>query len=136
VRKALVADSTHVTQFMLERILSKEGYEILYVQQPRDLLDQLKTVKPDVLFLEAEISGGKGLRIAEYLSKRSDLSHIPIILITRIADPGRYSMESWPGVHRVVRKPLASAKVLEAVDSISFFDTRDLSALDAQSEAG
>ncbi len=129
MRKALVADSTHVTQFMLERILSKEGYELQYVKFPRDLLDKIKEYRPDVLFLEAEISGGKGLRIAEYLSKRSDLSHIPIILITRIPDPSRYEMGQWPGVHCVVRKPLSSGKVLDAVDSITFFDTRDINAL-------
>ena len=112
--KILVADSANITHFVLERILAKEGFEVHYVKYPRDLVTRLRQIQPDLLFLEPEISGGKGKRIVTYLAQQVDIS-VPIILITRISDVAKYQMESWPGVHRLIRKPLNSEKVMEAV---------------------
>ena len=118
MRKILVADSANITHFVLERILGQEGFQVFYVKYPRDLVAQLRDVSPDILFLEPEISGGKGRKIVEYLARQVDLD-IPIVLITRITDSARYQMDSWPGVHRLLRKPLNSEKVLEAVHSLA-----------------
>lgn len=119
MRKVLVADSANITHFMLERILGKEGFQVIYVKYPRDLVVQIKEILPDMIFLEPEISGGKGKKIVEYLHRQPETRGVPIVLITRITDTARYNMEAWPGVHRLIRKPLNSAKVMEAVSSLS-----------------
>ena len=136
MRKVLVADSANITHFMLERILGKEGFKVLYVKYPRDLISQVKDMAPDVIFLEPEISGGKGKKIVEYLVRQPETRSIPIILITRITDTNKYKMDLWPGVHQVIRKPLSSEKVLEAVQGIAFPDTKDLDNLFRQSDVG
>ncbi len=123
MRKILVADSANITHFVLERILGKEGNKVYYVKFPRDLIAQIRDIRPDVLFLEPEIAGGKGRKIVEYLARQVDMA-IPIILITRISDSARCQMASWPGVHRLIRKPLNSEKVMEAVTSIQFPETK------------
>jgi len=120
VRKVLVADSANITHFMLERMLGKEGYQVSYVKYPRDLVTQVRQTQPDIIFLEPEISGGKGLKIVEYLVRQPETCYVPIILITRITDTAKYNMASWQGVHRVIRKPLTTEKVLAAVESIKF----------------
>jgi len=118
VQKVLVADSANITHFMLERILGREDREIVYVKYPRDLVVRIREVMPDLIFLEPEISGGKGQKIVEYLARQVETERVPIILITRITDTGKYNMEDWPNVHRLIRKPLSSEKVMEAVSSI------------------
>ena len=117
LKTVLVADSANITHFVLERILGKEGCSVFYVKYPRDLVTQIRKVRPDMLFLEPEISGGRGKQIVDFLAKQVDIA-VPIILITRITDSTRYNMDSWPGIHRVLRKPLNSEKVLEAVSSL------------------
>ena len=111
---------------MLGRILGGEEYRIYYVKYARDLVRQIRDISPDMLFLEPEISGGKGRRIVEYLARQVDLA-VPIILLTRITDTAKYGMLSWPGVHALVRKPINSQKVLEAVSQIPIQErlTRD-----------
>jgi len=135
VHKALVADTTSVLQFVLERILGKEGFELSYVRHVRDLLVQIKMIQPDLLFLEAEIHRGKGKQICEFLHRRPETRHLPIILTTRIPDPDRHSLSEWPGVHAVLRKPLNSTKVKKAVASIDFGTTADLIQLFRDSDA-
>lgn len=115
--KVLVADSANITHFVLERILGRDGHKVFYVKYPRDLINQIRELKPDLLFLEPEISGGKGRKIVEFLARQVDIS-VPIVLITRITDSAKYQMDSWPGVHRLIRKPLNSEKVLEAVSTM------------------
>lgn len=135
MNKALVADTTSVLQFVLERILTKEGFEIYYVRHVRDLLIQIKMVLPDVLFLEAEMHHGKGRQICDFLNSRPETRHLPIILTTRIPDPERHDMANWPGVHGVLRKPLNSAKVKALVNQIDFGTTADLMELFRESDA-
>ena len=48
--KVLVADSANITHFMLERILGKEGCDIVYVKYPRDLVVRVREIEPDVIF--------------------------------------------------------------------------------------
>ena len=116
--KVMVADSANITHFMLERILGKEGFDIVYVKYPRDLVVRVREIMPDIIFLEPEISGGKGKKIVEYLARQPETARVPIILITRITDTAKYNMDAWPNIHRLIRKPLNSEKVMDAVTSI------------------
>ena len=123
MRKIVVADSTSISQFMLARIFVEQDIEIIYVRYPRDLIAQVKYIMPDIVFLEAEISGGKGRRIVEYLQRKPETRHIPIVLITRIPGANPYGMRDWPGVCGLIRKPINSKKVLETVSKI--FESTD-----------
>lgn len=118
MRTILVADSASIVQFILERILGKEGYRVLYTKHPRDFVQQAQTLAPDVIFLQAEIAGGKGYRLCEYLSRRPHTRDIPIILTTRITKATRFDFDTWPGVVATLRKPLSAARVLEALEKL------------------
>lgn len=115
LRKVLVGDSASIIQFVLERILSREGYEVHYSKHPRDFIQKAKTLRPDLVFLQAEIAGGRAYRICEYMNRRPETRHIPIVLTTRITDTAKYEFASWPGVREVMRKPLSSQTVLQVV---------------------
>lgn len=129
MRTVLVADSASIVQFILERILGKEGYRVLYTKHPRDLVHQVQVVNPDVIVLQAEIGGGKGYRICEYLNRRPETRHIPIILTTRITKT--LDFESWPGVVAVLRKPLSAARVWQALGKVPEAPTETESQADA-----
>lgn len=118
LQKVLVADSSSIIQFALERILGRQGFHIHYVRHVRDLITQAREVMPDVIFMEAEISRSHGRKVCEYLHNQANTRGIPIILMTRIADPSKYNMQQWPGVQALLRKPLSTDRVLEAVESV------------------
>ena len=136
MRKILVADSANVTQFVLERILGQNDFQVLYVKYARDLVVQVKEIMPDLIFLEPEISGGKGQKIVEFLSRQPETMHIPIILITRIADTKKHLMDQWPNVRGVIRKPLKSARIKELIERVEIPNTADLSRLLGRTETG
>ncbi len=133
MRTVLVADSASIIQFILERILGKEGYRVFYTKHPRDFVHQAQSLSPDVIFLQAEIAGGKGYRICEYLHRRPQTRDIPIILTTRITKTSQFEFESWPGVVAVLRKPLSAARVWQAIGSVP--ERAELIAEDRQEDA-
>ncbi|MCB1050109.1 MAG: response regulator [Acidobacteria bacterium] len=133
MRNILIADSASIVQFVLDRILGKEGYVVHYTKHPRDFVQQVQSVQPDLIFLEAEIGGGRGYRICEYLARRPETKGIPIVLTTRVADPDQYDFNHWPGVIKVLRKPLSSQQVLEVVQQLP--ERREMSGEDRESEA-
>ena len=134
--KILVADSANITHFMMVRILDQRGHQIYYVKYPRDLISQSKEIMPDVIFLEPEISGGKGKQIVEYLAKQPETRHIPIILITRITETSKYKMDEWPGVYAVLRKPLKSEGVITALEKVPIARVQDFDKLSRQLDVG
>ena len=123
MRQILIADSASIVQFVLDRILGKEGFVVHYTKHPRDFVQQVQSVKPEIIFLEAEIGGGRGYRICEFLARRAETRGIPIILTTRVSDLQKYDFENWPGVVKVLRKPLSSQSVLEAVSEFGHQET-------------
>lgn len=118
LQKVLVADTSSIIQFALERILGRQGYQIHYVRHVRDLISQAREVMPDVIFIEAEISRSHGRKVCEYLHNQANTRGIPIILMTRIADPSKYNMQQWPGVQALLRKPLSTDRVLSAIEGV------------------
>ena len=134
--KILIADSASITEFILGRFIGHLGFEIVYIRYARDLIARVKVIMPHIIFMEAEIAGGKGKKICEYLHMQPETRHIPIILLTRIADTNKHNMANWPGVHRLLRKPLSSRRVMEAIDTIHIISTQDLKDQLSQSEVG
>ncbi|PIE91321.1 MAG: hypothetical protein CR997_01480 [Acidobacteria bacterium] len=117
MHRVLVCDNAAIVQFVLQRYLKNDDCEVGYAKTPRDLVRIIDSYKPDVLFLEAEISEGKGRYLCEFLSRRPSTKGIPIILSTRLSETTTttFNMESWPGVVALIRKPLLGGKVKKAI---------------------
>ena len=117
MRRVLVCDSAAIVQFVLQRYLKDDEVEVGYAKTPRDLVRLIHTFKPDAIFLEAEISEGKGRTLCDFLNRKPATKGVPVILSTRLAevDTVSHQLESWPGVVALIRKPLSCDKVKKAV---------------------
>jgi CheY-like chemotaxis protein len=113
MRRVLVCDSAAIVQFVLQRYLSDDEVAVDYAKTPRDLTRILENLTPDVILLEAEISGGKGRFVCDYLSRNLLTQNIPVILSTRlsVAEAKKHALNTWPGVVGLIRKPLSHEKV-------------------------
>lgn len=116
--RILVCDSASIIQFVLQRYLSDQGVEIDYAKAPRDMIECLREKDYHLAFIEAEISGGRGKRVCEFLAKNAKTSKIPIILSTRLSEEHLNDLKQWPNVRYVVKKPLSFQKVLDAIEEI------------------
>lgn len=81
----LVADNTKAALRHMETVLSDE-YQVSLVQTGREVLDYLESDHPDLVLLNASMSGMSGYDVLEQMQQRDSMRDIPVILMTSQKD--------------------------------------------------
>lgn len=81
----LVADNTKTALRYMEMVLS-DDYQVALVQTGKEVLDYLESDHPDLVLLNASMSGMSGYDILEQMQQRDSMREIPVILMTNQKD--------------------------------------------------
>ena len=84
--KILVVDDDHSTTQLLEIILSREGYDVLSVNNGGDTLPTASTFIPNLILLDLVMPSPDGFEICRSIRAKSQFSQIPIIFFTSVSD--------------------------------------------------
>ena len=77
----LVVDSSKLALRYMESILL-DAYDVALVERGEDALDFLKSEYPDLILMNANVSGMSGLEVLSHLQKeKSSIKEIPVILL-------------------------------------------------------
>jgi chemosensory pili system protein ChpA (sensor histidine kinase/response regulator) len=89
-RLAMVIDDSLTVRKVTQKLLLREGWEVLLAKDGIDALEQLQTANPVVLLVDIEMPRMDGFDLTRNVRADERLKHIPIIMITsRIADKHR-----------------------------------------------
>lgn len=100
---------------LAERLFHREGYEPIVTDAPQSALQIARTVRPAAIFLDIMMPGFDGWDVLAALRADPALSHIPVFMISILADRAR-AMQA--GADGVVAKPLDASKVKAAIAAI------------------
>jgi len=78
----LVVDDEELNLKLFRNFLSREGYNIILVQDSKDVIETVKKKKPDAIIMDIIMPGVSGDIIASQLKTTKETKDIPIILIT------------------------------------------------------
>lgn len=81
----IIEDNLDYSQ-LLQRVLSKAGYEVKVFNDPKDALPKIAAENPDLLILDVMLPGMSGLSILEELKKKDLTSKIPIFCLTNLPE--------------------------------------------------
>ena len=81
-KKIFIADDSPETLELAEETLSSLGYEVTAWETGRGALAKIKDVKPDLVILDAVLTGVDGLSLAGQVSEDQSLKNVPILVIT------------------------------------------------------
>ncbi|MGV8898464.1 MAG: Hpt domain-containing protein [Burkholderiaceae bacterium] len=114
-RSVMVVDDSLTVRKVTQRLLAREGYQVVLAKDGVDALQQLQTVTPDVMLVDIEMPRMDGFELTRKVRSDARFRHIPIIMITsRTADKHRnYAMEL--GVDAYFGKPYQEDALLEAI---------------------
>jgi chemosensory pili system protein ChpA (sensor histidine kinase/response regulator) len=111
----MVVDDSLTVRRVTQRLLTREGYQVILAKDGIDALEQLQSVTPDVMLVDIEMPRMDGFDLTRNVRSDTRTSHIPIIMITsRTADKHRnYAKEL--GVNEYFGKPYREDDLLEAI---------------------
>lgn len=112
----MVVDDSLTVRRVTQRLLVREGYQVVLAKDGIDALEQLQSITPDVMLVDIEMPRMDGFDLTRNVRSDSRTQHIPIIMITsRTADKHRnYAMEL--GVNEYFGKPYREDDLMAAIN--------------------
>jgi CheY-like chemotaxis protein len=96
-------------------LLQEDGYEVVHAANGKEAFEILLTLTPDVLLAGAEGGEINGQELCAIMKSSIRLQHIPVILMTRSAQPSDYSACHQVGAVICMAQPYAPNKLQHAV---------------------
>ena len=111
----MVVDDSLTVRKVTQRLLSREGYQVMLAKDGVDALQQLQAFTPDVMLVDIEMPRMDGFDLTRNVRNADRTRHIPIIMITsRTADKHRnYAREL--GVNAYFGKPYQEEDLLTSI---------------------
>jgi two-component system alkaline phosphatase synthesis response regulator PhoP len=104
--KILIVDDDLGTTKLLEFILSKEGYDVVSVNNSYDTLPAALAHNPDLILLDLMMPNVDGLEVCRNLRAKSQFMHISIVFFTSIGDVEQKVAAFGSGANDFITKPI------------------------------
>lgn len=117
--KILIIEDEESLLNTLELKLSREGFEVSTAQDGEDGLNQIKTVKPDIVLLDILMPKLDGFQVLEALNKEKIIPTLPVIIISNSGQPVEIDKAKALGARDfLVKAEFSPEEVLEKVHKV------------------
>jgi chemosensory pili system protein ChpA (sensor histidine kinase/response regulator) len=122
----MVVDDSLTVRRVTQRLLAREGYQVVLAKDGVDALEQLQSINPDVMLVDIEMPRMDGFDLTRNVRNDDRTRHIPIIMITsRTATKHRnYAMEL--GVNEYLGKPYQEDALLKSISGFVNKETQPI----------
>ncbi|HYL46567.1 MAG TPA: response regulator [Candidatus Limnocylindrales bacterium] len=100
---------------MMRTVLQNDGYTVVVVPTAQQALEVLRTTVPAVFLAEVEAEDMSGHDLCLIIKRNDRLQHVPVILLTRSAQPADYSASHQLGAVVCMAKPFKPERLLHVV---------------------
>jgi CheY-like chemotaxis protein len=111
----LAVESDQRVADTMRALLQQDGYTVIIVPTAKAALDVLKTTIPAVFLAEVEAEDMSGHDLCLIIKRNDRLQHVPVILLTRSAQPADYSASHQLGAVVCMAKPFKPERLLHVV---------------------
>jgi chemosensory pili system protein ChpA (sensor histidine kinase/response regulator) len=111
----MVVDDSLTVRRVTQRLLTREGYQVVLAKDGVDALEHLQSITPDVMLVDIEMPRMDGFDLTRNIRDDERTQNIPIIMITsRTASKHRnYAMEL--GVNEYLGKPYQEDALIKLI---------------------
>jgi CheY-like chemotaxis protein len=99
----------------MRNLLQQDGYTVVTVASAQDALDVLKTTVPCVFISEIECEDMSGHDLCLIIKRNERLQRVPVILLTRSAQPADYTASHEMGAVVCMAKPFKPERLQHVV---------------------
>jgi DNA-binding response OmpR family regulator len=114
--KVLVADDDLTTCTLVATILRRAGHEPILAQDATQAMLLIKKHLPDLVVLDVQMPGGTGLAVLQNLKSSIRTTHVPVIVLSGVADRDKVQQLLDLGATEYLSKPVDPESLLGALD--------------------
>lgn len=104
-KRILVVDDLEDNLFLLQTILTEEGFEVDIAKNGKLALAKIEAAPPDIVLMDAMMPGMNGYETTRRIRQNKNLPFMPILLITAYLDAdAAQGLEL--GANDFIRKPI------------------------------
>lgn len=111
----LVVEDDRRAQEQLKALLTPEGYDVFVVRTGTEALDILRTTVPACFIADIEAEGTNGYDLCLIIKNSDRLARVPVVLVTRSAQPADYAASRDFGAVVCMAKPFQPERMLQVV---------------------
>jgi CheY-like chemotaxis protein len=111
----LIVEADPKTADIMRNVLGNDGYTVIIVPTAQQALDILKTTVPVVFLAEVEGTDMTGHDLCLIIKRNDRLQRVPVILLTKSAQPADYSASHQLGAVVCMAKPFKPERLLHVV---------------------
>lgn len=116
--KLLVADDNHQNCELLDAYLSEAGYQVDMVYDGQQTLDYVRKSPPDLILLDIMMPKVSGYEVCQRLKADPQTEHIPIIMVTALAEMGDIEKAVNAGANDFLTKPVNKLELTTRVKTL------------------
>src|SRR5271165_6933147 len=114
--KILIADDNQPNVELLEAYLAEVDCEIAVAGDGHETLEKVAQFKPDLILLDIMMPKLSGFEVCRLLRKNPETSHIMVLMVTALGDPGDIERAVACGCNDFLRKPINKLELLKRVE--------------------
>ncbi len=115
-RKVMIVDDDKEFLEELNETLGLSGYDVVSVNDSVAAIDTAFRIKPDVILLDLKMPQKSGFQLADELRHLSELSRVPIIVMTGFFKDEYASLLNICGVRKCLKKPFNPLDVIAQIE--------------------
>lgn len=116
--KILVVDDDKTTRKMISLILKSKGYEVVTAENGIEALQKLGLERINLILTDMNMPYMDGIEFIKQVRATSDISDIPIVMVTTEADEDEKRRAFEAGVDDYLVKPTNAEQISESIKKI------------------
>jgi two-component system cell cycle response regulator DivK len=123
MHKILLIEDIQDNALLVQKILSSQGYEVLWAETAEQGLDLATECHPEMILLDLGLPDIDGQTLVGYLRNVPELENVPIIVVSAWPEETARSMVTAYGCDGYVSKPINVRYFIEVVND--YFSRKD-----------
>ena len=112
---ALVVDDSITMRRVTQRLLERNGMQVITAKDGLEALEVLQNHRPQILILDIEMPRMDGYELASRVRKNPEISNLPMIMVTSRTGAKHRARAIELGVNDYLGKPYQEFEMLEAI---------------------
>jgi CheY-like chemotaxis protein len=117
-RKILVVDDSATMRMLLAAFLTRSGYVVIEARDGCAALRAIAEHRVAVVLLDVMLPGIDGVEVCRRIKGDQATAHIPVLLVTALADEQTRRRGLEAGAADVLGKPFTAARIRKAVQRL------------------